>query len=80
MASQDKILARQMDACAAIGSYLEGRELMVDTHMEQIVAGTAARAKETFSLLLASGADVPYVMAQAGHSDPKMTSASTPPG
>ena len=25
------------------------------------------------SLLLAAGADVPYVMAQAGHSDPKMT-------
>jgi hypothetical protein len=48
MASQDEILDRQMEACAAIGSYLEGRELMVDTHMEQIVAGTAARAKETF--------------------------------
>lgn len=25
------------------------------------------------SLLLATGADVPYVMAQLGHSDPKMT-------
>jgi len=24
-------------------------------------------------LLLAAGADVPYVMAQAGHTDPKMT-------
>jgi len=30
--------------------------------------------RRTFiSLLLASGADVPYVTAQAGHSDPKMT-------
>jgi integrase len=30
--------------------------------------------RRTFiSLLLAAGADVPYVMAQAGHSDPKMT-------
>lgn len=30
--------------------------------------------RRTFiSLLLASGADVPYVMAQAGHADPKMT-------
>ena len=30
--------------------------------------------RRTFvSLLLAAGADVPYVMAQAGHSDPKQT-------
>lgn len=30
--------------------------------------------RRTFiSLLLAAGADVPYVMAQAGHTDPKMT-------
>lgn len=30
--------------------------------------------RRTFiSLLLAAGADVPYVMAQAGHNDPKMT-------
>ncbi len=30
--------------------------------------------RRTFiSLLLAAGADIPHVMAQAGHSDPKMT-------
>lgn len=37
-------------------------------------AVTPHSLRRTFiSLLLATGADVPYVMAQAGHSDPKMT-------
>jgi hypothetical protein len=39
---------KQLVACEAIGTYLPGLELMVDTHMEQILAGTAARASETF--------------------------------
>lgn len=43
-----------------------GREPMPDV--------TPHSLRRTFiSLLLASGADVPYVMAQAGHTDPKMT-------
>jgi len=33
----------------------------------------ALAAPHLHFLLLAAGADVPYVMAQAGHSDPKMT-------
>jgi integrase len=42
-----------------------GREPMPDV--------TPHSLRRTFiSLLLAAGADVPYVMAQAGHSDPKM--------
>lgn len=48
-----------------------GREPMPDV--------TPHSLRRTFiSLLLAAGADVPYVMAQAGHTDPKMTLASTP--
>lgn len=43
-----------------------GREPMPDV--------TPHSLRRTFiSLLLAAGADVPYVMAQAGHNDPKMT-------
>jgi integrase len=41
---------------------------------EPMPALTPHSLRRTFiSLLLATGADVPYVMAQAGHSDPKMT-------
>ena len=41
---------------------------------EPIVSATPHSLRRTFiSLLLATGADVPYVMAQAGHTDPKMT-------
>jgi integrase len=41
---------------------------------EPIGAVTPHSLRRTFiSLLLAAGADVPYVMAQAGHADPKMT-------
>jgi integrase len=41
---------------------------------EPIQGATPHALRRTFvSLLLAAGADVPYVMAQAGHSDPKMT-------
>jgi integrase len=41
---------------------------------EPIHGATPHSLRRTFiSLLLASGADVVYVMAQAGHSDPKMT-------
>lgn len=41
---------------------------------EPIGAITPHSLRRTFiSLLLAAGADVPYVMAQAGHNDPKMT-------
>jgi hypothetical protein len=44
----DEILAQQLDACKTIGTYLDDRQLMTDGYMEQIVAGTVARAKETF--------------------------------
>jgi integrase len=41
---------------------------------EPIPEVTLHSLRRTFiSLLLAAGADVPYVMAQAGHTDPKMT-------
>jgi hypothetical protein len=41
---------------------------------EPIQGATPHGLRRTFvSLLLPAGADVPYVMAQAGHSDPKMT-------
>lgn len=41
---------------------------------EPIGPVTPHSLRRTFiSMLLAAGADVPYVMAQAGHSDPKMT-------
>jgi integrase len=44
------------------------------TRHQGIGAITPHSLRRTFiSLLLATGADVPYVMAQAGHSDPKMT-------
>jgi Phage integrase family. len=49
------------------------RELGKARH-QGIGAITPHSLRRTFiSLLLATGADVPYVMAQAGHSDPKMT-------
>jgi hypothetical protein len=52
----NEIVARQLHACESIGTYLEGRELMVDSHMEQILGATAARAKETFrSMCLLAG-------------------------
>lgn len=42
--------------------------------LEPMGAITPHSLRRTFiSLLLAAGADVPYVMAQAGHADPKMT-------
>jgi hypothetical protein len=44
----EEIVARQLAACEQIGMYLEGVELMTDTHMDQIVAGTVGRARETF--------------------------------
>jgi integrase len=41
---------------------------------EPIASATPHSLRRTFiSLLLATGADVPYVMAQAGHTDPKTT-------
>jgi integrase len=41
---------------------------------EPIAHVTPDSLRRTFaSLLLATGADVPYVMAQLGHEDPKMT-------
>ena len=44
------------------------------TGREPIPDVTPHSLRRTFiSLLLAAGADVPYVMAQAGHNDPKMT-------
>ena len=46
--SAEEAIERQLKACAETGSYLPGRQLMMDTHMEQIVGGTAARAQETF--------------------------------
>ena len=46
--SAAEAIERQLNACAETGSYLPGRDLMMDTHMEQIVAGTAARSQETF--------------------------------
>jgi hypothetical protein len=46
--SAEEAIERQLNACAETGSYLPGRQLMMDTHMEQIVGGTAARAQETF--------------------------------
>lgn len=51
--SLDAIVRRQIAACESIGTYLEGRDLMVDTHMEQILVGTAGRAKETFRSMCA---------------------------
>jgi integrase len=42
--------------------------------VEPVGKVTPHSLRRTFaSLLLATGADVPYVMAQLGHTDPKMT-------
>lgn len=46
--SPEEAIERQLNACTETGGYLPGRDLMMDTYMEQIVAGTAARAQETF--------------------------------
>jgi hypothetical protein len=46
--SANDIVARQLAACEQIGMYLVDMQLMTDTHMEQIVAGTVGRARETF--------------------------------
>jgi len=49
-------------------------EKLRQTGREEMGAVTPHSLRRTFiSLLLAAGADVPYVMAQAGHADPKMT-------
>jgi integrase len=60
---------RFLDSAAKIANVdlrAAGREPMPDV--------TPHSLRRTFiSLLLAAGADVPYVMAQAGHTDPKMT-------
>ena len=60
---------RFLDAAAKLANAdlrAAGREPMPDV--------TPHSLRRTFiSLLLAAGADVPYVMAQAGHTDPKMT-------
>lgn len=60
---------RFLDAAAKLANAdlrATGREPMPDV--------TPHSLRRTFiSLLLAAGADVPYVMAQAGHTDPKMT-------
>lgn len=49
-------------------------EMLQSEGREPIGAVTPHSLRRTFiSLLLAAGADVPYVMAQAGHNDPKMT-------
>jgi len=45
-----------------------------ESGQEPIGSATPHSLRRTFiSLLLATGADVPYVMAQAGHTDPKTT-------
>lgn len=49
-------------------------EELDEAGQQQIGAITPHSLRRTFiSLLLAAGANVPYVMHQAGHSDPKMT-------
>lgn len=49
-------------------------ETLLTEGREPIGPVTPHSLRRTFiSLLLAAGADVPYVMAQAGHTDPKMT-------
>lgn len=62
--------ARRIDDCRELPYNADlraaGREPMPDV--------TPHSLRRTFiSFLLAAGADVPYVMAQAGHTDPKMT-------
>ena len=52
----------------------QANEALRQAGREPIGAVTPHSLRRTFiSLLLAAGADVPYVMAQAGHTDPKMT-------
>jgi hypothetical protein len=52
----------------------QANEALAETRGEPIRGATPHSLRRTFiSLLLADGADVPYVMAQAGHSDSKMT-------
>lgn len=47
---------------------------LAESGVEPIAAVTPHSLRRTYiSLLLATGAAVPYVMAQTGHSDPKMT-------
>jgi integrase len=49
-------------------------DVLQESGREPIVGVTPHSLRRTFiSLLLATGADVPYVMAQAGHTDPKTT-------
>jgi integrase len=49
-------------------------EALQENGKAPIASATPHSLRRTFiSLLLATGADVPYVMAQAGHVDPKMT-------
>ena len=51
-------------------------EALADQEGELIEHVTPHSLRRTFiSLLLAGGAEVPYVMAQAGHDDPKVTLA-----
>jgi integrase len=63
------VRSRFMDSAAKLANTdlrAAGREPIPDV--------TPHSLRRTFiSLLLAAGADVPYVMAQAGHNDPKMT-------
>lgn len=58
-----------------LGAAVErANEMLQAEGREPIGAVTPHSLRRTFiSLLLAAAADVPYVMAQAGHSDPKMT-------
>lgn len=58
-----------------LGAAVERANVMLQAEgREPIGAVTPHSLRRTFiSLLLAAGADVPYVMAQAGHNDPKMT-------
>jgi integrase len=63
----------------------QANEQLTEAGVEQIGKVTPHSLRRTFaSLLLATGADVPYVMAQLGHTDPKMTlgvyARVTPPG
>jgi integrase len=49
-------------------------ERLADAGQQRMVAVTPHSLRRTcISLLLAAGADVPYVMAQVGHNDPKTT-------
>ncbi|HEX4729728.1 MAG TPA: DUF5677 domain-containing protein [Solirubrobacterales bacterium] len=59
----DTIVRKQITACESIGTYLEGRSLIIDTHLQQILAGTAARAKETFRSMCALASEHQTVQA-----------------